>query len=209
MAPARPKLPRPPSAVYGIETMTGCHIREIPRLWRPMLRTAPVVDRRRPRDGSLTQADSIAALRIRYARQRLESPCPGHAATTARTGKASFSRLLLVRCGALTTDQHHRPAVYLVDTHIHDLDGDESGIVQLLSPPATGLATAQPRLTRNALQEHSRRRQPGSKCPLCRLLYGGQYLTPKLVSLLIITGGGHCHVRHRNRGSAQLQRRVA
>jgi hypothetical protein len=76
---------------------------------------------------------------------------------------------------------------YLVDTHIHDLDGDEDGIVQLLTPPAAALSKAAPSTSTN--QSPSKSTPDGSqdKCPLCQLLYGGQYLTPKLVSLLLIT----------------------
>jgi hypothetical protein len=95
---------------------------------------------------------------------------------TAKAGKPSTGRLLLVM--ALTAIFALQS--YLVDTHIHDLDGDEDGIVQLLTPPAISHAVP---------STPSKNTPDGSqdKCPLCQLLYGGQYLTPKLVSLLLIT----------------------
>ena len=100
-------------------------------------------------------------------------------AVTAKTGKPSFGRLLLV--GALTAIFALQS--YLVDTHIHDLDGDEDGIIQLLSPPTVGITKAAP----GAPSKQTPADDSQDKCPLCQLLYGGQYLTPKLVSLLIIT----------------------
>lgn len=101
------------------------------------------------------------------------------AATTAKTGKPAFGRLLLV--GALTAIFALQS--YLVDTHIHDLDGDEDGIVQILSPPTTGISKAAPTAPSKNIPADGTQ----DKCPLCQLLYGGQYLTPKLVSLLIFT----------------------
>lgn len=98
-------------------------------------------------------------------------------AIKTKTGKPSFGRLLLI--GALTAIFALQS--YLVDTHIHDLDGDEDAIVQILTPPA--LSHAAPAIPSKQTPADGSQ----DKCPLCQLLYGGQYLTPKLVSLLIIT----------------------
>ena len=99
---------------------------------------------------------------------------------TARTGRPSLGRLIMVM--ALTAVFALQS--YMVDTHVHDLDGDGDGIIQLLAP-SSGVDLT--RTTPSAPSKNTPADGSQDKCPLCQLLYGGQYLTPKLVSLLLIT----------------------